>query len=239
MHIIATALITVFVAHSATGRLLGEPCTPLRLVLVGDSTVCEYPEERPDRGWGQCFAECFQPGSVNVINHAAGGRSTKSFIKEGRWQKALAEHPDYVFIQFGHNDSHASEKPESTAAAGDFRDYLRQYIDDTRASGAEPILVTPMVRRTFDPEGHLQDNLAPFADAMKAVAREKNCALIDLYTSSRIFVEKLGVARVQSLANKPNDYTHFNEAGARAMAELIIKDLPAAEPKLGALIKKP
>jgi lysophospholipase L1-like esterase len=183
--------------------------------------------------------EHFLPGSVTVINHAASGRSTKTFIKQGRWQKALAENPDYVFIQFGHNDSHAPENPESTSAAVDFREYLRQYIVDTRAVGATPILITPMVRRTFDPEGRLQDNLAPYADAMKAVAREKNCALIDLHTSSRSLVEELGPSRARTFANKPNDFTHFNETGARAMAALIVRDLLVAEPKLGKLLVKP
>lgn len=99
------------------------------------------------------------------MNHAASGRSTKTFINERRWQKALADKSDHVFIQFGHNDSRAPKNLESTATDGDFRDYLRQYIDDSRAAGATPILVTPMVRRTFDSEGKLNGNLAPYADS--------------------------------------------------------------------------
>jgi lysophospholipase L1-like esterase len=234
---IAVSLVAILLAFSPSSCVLAGQ--PLKLLLVGDSTVCNYPAQRPDRGWGQYLEEHFQPGSVTVINHAASGRSTKTFIKQGRWQKALAEKPDYVFIQFGHNDSHAPENPESTSAAGDFRDYLRQYIDDARAAGATPILITPMVRRKFDPEGRLQDNLAPYADAIKAVAREKNCALIDLHTSSRSLVEELGPSRARTFANKPNDFTHFNETGARAMAALIVRDLPTAEPKLGKLLVKP
>src|SRR5689334_17809940 len=79
---------------------------PLRLVIVGDSTVCDYPKSRPDRGWGMFVGERFKDGAVQVINLAASGRSTKTFIQEGRWKKALDETPDYVLIQFGHNDSH-------------------------------------------------------------------------------------------------------------------------------------
>ena len=116
----------------------------------------QYPAAEPDRGWGQFIEEQFR--GVKVINLAAAGRSTKTFIKEGRWKKALEEKPDYVLIQFGHNDSHGPEKPESTDAATDYKEYLRRYIDESRAIGATPILVTPMVRRTFDADGKLQDD---------------------------------------------------------------------------------
>jgi lysophospholipase L1-like esterase len=228
----ALATSVAFTARAA------EPA-PLRIVLIGDSTVCDYPATRPDRGWGQFIAEKFEPGSVTVINLAAAGRSTKTFITEGRWTKALAEKPGYVFIQFGHNDSHSPEKPESTDAVTTYRDYLRRYIDEARAIHATPILVTPMVRRTFGPDGKLADNLAPYADAMKSVAAEKKTALIDLHTASLALVEKLGPARAQEFANKPTDFTHFNEKGARAMAGLIITDLPSADPKLARLLISP
>ena len=211
---------------------------PVRIVLVGDSTVSDYAADRPDRGWGQYVAERFRSGSVEVFNHAKPGRSTKTFIKEGRWTRALADRPDYVFVQFGHNDSHAPEKPESTDAATDYRDYLRRYIDDSRAAGATPILVTPMVRRTFRPDGTLDDILAPYADAMKAVAVEKHVALIDLHSSSRALVEPMGPDAAQAFANKKTDRTHFNERGARAMAALVFKALPAAEPRLVSLLSE-
>jgi lysophospholipase L1-like esterase len=210
---------------------------PLRLVIIGDSTVCEYPEARPDRGWGQFIQERFE--NTKVINLAAGGRSTKTFIEEGRWKKALGERPDYVLIQFGHNDSHGPDKPESTDAATAYKDYLRRYIDDSKAIGAIPILVTPMVRRTFDTAGKLIDGLAPYADAMKDVASEKKVAVIDLHASSKALVEKLGPDASAGMANKKGDATHFNEKGARAMADLILKDLPTAEPKLNEYQKRP
>ena len=87
--------------------------TPLRLVIVGDSTVCNYTSTVPTRGWGMYIQERFKKGTVTVINLAASGRSTKTFIQEGRWQKALAEKPNYVLIQFGHNDSHDPSKEGS------------------------------------------------------------------------------------------------------------------------------
>ncbi|MEO5916229.1 MAG: rhamnogalacturonan acetylesterase [Luteolibacter sp.] len=212
---------------------------PSRIVIIGDSTVCEYPAERPDRGWGHFIEESFKDGTVKVINLAAAGRSTKTFIKEGRWQKALDEKPNYVLIQFGHNDSHAPEKPEATDAATDYKDYLRRYIDESRAIGAIPILVTPMVRRTFNPDGTLKDELQPYADAMNEVGAEKKVPVIDLHASSRKLVEPLGPDTSAEMANKKGDSTHFNEKGARAMADLVMKELPAAAPKLKEHLKAP
>jgi lysophospholipase L1-like esterase len=209
-----------------------------RIVIIGDSTVCEYPETRPERGWGMYIEERFKPGTVKVTNLAASGRSTKTFIKEGRWKKALEEKPDYVLIQFGHNDSHSSDKPEATDAATDYKDYLRRYIDESRGIGAVPVLVTPMVRRTFGADGKLKDGLQRYADAMKEVGTEKKVPVIDLHASSKKLVEELGSEKSGDMANKEGDSTHFNEKGARAMAELVMKELRVAEPKLKKELKR-
>ncbi len=211
----------------------------LAIVIIGDSTVCNYPGEHACRGWGQFIAEQFKD-TVRVANHAASGRSTKTFIAEGRWTRALAEKPDFVLIQFGHNDSHAKGRPEATDAAGDYRDFLRRYVDESRAANATPIFVTPMYRRTFDADGKLTDILQPYADAMKAVAAEKKVPLIDLHTSSGALFRGLGKDRCPELANAATDFTHFNEKGARAMAELVMKELPATDARLAAeLIVRP
>jgi lysophospholipase L1-like esterase len=217
---------------------------PPRIVLVGDSTVSDYPATRPDRGWGQFVEERFKAGAVKVINLAAPGRSTKTFIEEGRWQRALAEKPHYVIIQFGHNDSHAPQNPESTAPATDYKNYLRRYIDESRAMGATPILVTPVVRRTFDARGRIIEAQPPpnrplviYADAMKEVGRERNVATIDLYAASKALCESLGPAASAGMANSHGDATHFNETGARAIAELVVRELPRAERKLEAYLK--
>ena len=208
----------------------------LTIVIIGDSTVCNYPAEHLCRGWGQFIAEHFKD-TVRVANHAASGRSTKSFITEGRWKRALDEKPDFVLIQFGHNDSHAKERPEATDAATSYRDFLRRYVDESRAAHATPIFITPMHRRTFDTDGKLADILQPYADAMKAVAAEKKVPLIDLHAASGALFQQLGKERCPELANSPTDFTHFNEKGARAMAELVMKELPGTDARLAAELR--
>ena len=226
----------IFASLAAVGgsAYTAEPATApttLRLVVIGDSTVCDYPPESDCRGWGQYLQEQFTE-SVKVINLARSGRSTKTFLREGLWKKSLGEKPDFVLIQFGHNDSHAAERPESTDAGTTYKEYLRQYIADCRAAGATPILVTPMYRRTFAPDGTLQDILRPYAEAMKVVAAEKKIAVIDLHTLSGELFQKLGPAGSAAFANKEGDRTHFNEKGARAMAALVIGALPKADARL-------
>ena len=222
-----------FLRPKALGAVMEEKSGPTLVVIVGDSTVANYAAEKPARGWGMYVQEHFKAGVV-VSNLAANGRSTKTFIEEGRWKTALALKPDYVLIQFGHNDSHAKEKHEATDAATDFSGFLRNYVDEARDAGAMPVLVTPMLRRNYTADGKLDDILQPYADAMKAVAAEKNAPLIDLHSASRAHYEKLGPVAVAKFASEEKDKTHFNEAGARAMAELVLRELPRVAPKLAA-----
>jgi len=203
----------------------------LRLAIIGDSTVCDYPLDHACRGWGQYIHEYFKD-TVKVVNLAKSGRSTKTFIKEGLWGKTLEARPDILLIQFGHNDSHAPDRPESTDAATNFQDYLRLYIDEARAEGGIPILVTPVQRRTYDSNGKLNNSLLPYANAMKAVASEKNVDVVDLNASSGRLYEQLGTTANEAVASAPNDRTHFNEEGARLMAHLVMQELSQVEPRL-------
>jgi lysophospholipase L1-like esterase len=207
-----------------------------RIAVIGDSTVCNYPADSVIRGWGQFLQPVFKE-NVEVINLAKSGRSTKTFIKEGLWEKTLQQKPQFILIQFGHNDSHAKEKPESTDAATDFPENLRRYVNETRQAGAVPIFVTPMHRRTFDKEGKLTMELLPYADAMKRVAKELNVSLVDLHTSSGELFQKLGDAASADLSCKESDRTHFSPKGAQAMADLVAKGLRESEPKLKAFWK--
>ena len=167
-----------------------------------------------------------------MINLARSGRSTKTFINEGLWAKTLQTRPHIVLIQFGHNDSHAADRPESTDAATDFRGYLRQYIDQARAAGGTPVLVTPVQRRTYSSNGKLNNSLLPYADAMKAVAAGRKVDVIDLNASSGRLYEQLGTAANEVVANAPTDRTHFNEQGARMMAHLVMQELTQVKPSL-------
>lgn len=239
---IAAAVLAV--ALSPIARSADAAQSPVRIVVVGDSTVAKYAPKDAKRGWGQFIEGYFREGTVKVIDLAAPGRSTKSFIQEGHWKKALADKPNYVLIQFGHNDSHAPSKPEATDPSTDYKAFLRRYIDESRSIGAIPILVTPMVRRTFNAQGQIVEGeppphrpLAAYAEAMKAVGAEKGVPVIDLYTSSKKLAEKLGPVASLELASQKSDPTHFNEKGARAMADLVIQGLPAAAPELAALLK--
>lgn len=145
--VISTLAVWAAVAGLVTTEVRGPAGEPgaIRVVILGDSTVCDHKPEAPARGWGQYIAEGFRT-PVSVRNLAASGRSTKTFLEEGRLQKAFDEKADYALIQFGHNDSHAPGRPESTGAATDFRAYLRQYVAAFRRTGTSPVLVTPMQR---------------------------------------------------------------------------------------------
>jgi lysophospholipase L1-like esterase len=202
----------------------------VKIAVIGDSTVCEYPEDNPNRGWGHYIGDYFND-RVEIINMAKSGRSTKTFIQEGLWEKTLAEKPDYVLIQFGHNDSHSPEKPEATDAATDYREYLKQYVNEAKEIGATPIFITPMHRRTFNADGTLKDNLQPYAGAMKDVAAEMDINYVDLHSSSGILFIQLGDEGSMTLASSPEDRTHFNEEGAKKMAELVMKILGYILPK--------
>lgn len=210
----------------------------IRIVMVGDSTMANLSPrgDRPDlTGWGQVFGEFFTD-RVEILNHAMSGRSSLSFIKEGRWEKALAAKPDWVFIQFGHND----QKPDlerATSADGTFRDNLRKYVDDARQAGARPVLVTPVARRTFS-QGKAVSTLGPYADATKAVAKEKGVPLIDLHAFSLVLFEKLGDEGSSDLSASKTDRSHWSRKGAMTVAALVAEAIRDAVPELKGNLRK-
>ena len=229
-----SAIIAVFVAAAAIASDSPPTTKPIRIVLVGDSTVASYakpPADKPDlTGWGQVFGDFFNE-RVTVLNHAKSGRSTRSFIKEGLWKKALADNGDYIFIQFGHNDSHLKDGKPAVDAATDFQSYLRQYIDEARAAGAKPILVTPVARRTFK-DGKIVTGLQQYADAMLKVGKEKSVPVIDLHAAAMRLFDRLGDAGSADMTASASDRTHFSRKGARVMARLVVEALPQAVPDL-------
>lgn len=239
-----TRFVTLFVLPlilaTAVSALAADAVLPkrIRIVVIGDSTAATYthpPADRPDlTGWGQVFGEFFTD-RVTVVNHARSGRSSKSFIREGLWKKALAERGDYIFIQFGHNDC-PGKGDRATNPRGDFRDYLRQYIDQARAAGARVVLVTPMTRRVFR-NGKIHTILRPYAEAMLAVGRERKAPVVDLHAASVKLFDRLGDRRSADLSASKRDRTHFSRKGALAIAQLIVDELPRVEPSLKPYLK--
>lgn len=219
------------IMHSKTSHHSGT----IKVVVIGDSTVATNPLESPQRGWGQCLQQHFDP-SVIVENHARNGRSSKSFIDEGLWAKSLEQKPDYVFIQFGHNDQPGKGPERETDPNTTYKEFLRRYIDESEAVGAKVVLLTSMERRKFDKNGHIIQSLKPWADAAKQVAEEKGVFLIDLHDYSVGIFEKLGDNSSQYLNRDENDRTHWSQAGAQLWAEYIVAQLPKAGPQYKPLI---
>jgi pectinesterase len=214
-----------------------QPSSPaaVRVVLVGDSTVTD------DSGWGLGFKEA-ATGRLVVINAAANGRSSKSYRAEGLWERAMAEHGDYYLIQFGHNDQPGKGADRETDAATTFRDNLKRYVREARAAGGTPVLVTSLVRRTFDKQtGRIASTEQhPYVAATRAVAEAEHVPLVDLFSRSQELSELLGPGGLEPFsARQPNgdvDTTHLNAAGSRVFARLVVRELRDAVPELGRLL---
>jgi lysophospholipase L1-like esterase/dienelactone hydrolase len=210
---------------------------PIKIAMIGDSTMSSYANPPPDKptltGWGQVFGLYFHD-SVQVLNHAASGRSSKSFLREGRWEPVLALKPSYVFIQFGHNDQ-PGKGDRTTDPDTDYQDNLKKYIDDARAIGCTPILVTPVARRTFQ-TGHAHTTLTPYADATKKVGQDKQVAVIDLHALSFELFDKLGDEASSTLTASASDRTHFSRHGAKEIARLVANSVSSNVPALAAYL---
>ena len=209
------------------------------LFLIGDSTMADKPDpdRNPERGWGQMLPR-FLDGEVAVRNHAVNGRSSKSFIDEGKWDAVLAQlgPGDYVLIQFGHNDA-VKEKVDRYTPPADYRANLVRFVSETRAKGATPVLLTPVVRRRFDESDALVDTHGEYPDIVRAVAAEDGVPLFDMHRESARVLRELGRDRSRRLflhlaaGEHPNypggvtDDTHFSPYGARVMAELFLDGL--------------
>lgn len=226
----------------------------IKVYLVGDSTMCFYDKTRfPQEGWGMPFANYFD-SSVQVDNRARGGRSSRSFIEEKLW-KPIADslqEGDYVLIQFGHNDpSNSADHPNRKVTPEEFGKYLTQYITETRAKKANPILITPMTQRKFDKDGKVMETHAPYSQVMMDVAAANNVPLIDLDGKSRELVQKFGPEFSKYLyldldpGQSPNyprgyhDITHFCEFGARKMAEIVLAGIIDQKLELADHVVKP
>ena len=167
---------------------------PHRIFIAADSTAASYgPERAPQAGWGQTLQSWLDEGQWQVRNHAVGGRSTRSFINEGRLDAIEKELQagDVLLIQFGHNDAKREDPTRYTDPDSDYPQFLSRYIAAARAKDATPILITPVARLLYD-FGALLDTHGRYTLAMKQVAKEQSVQLIDLNASSMAWIRALG-----------------------------------------------
>jgi lysophospholipase L1-like esterase len=209
---------------------------PVRIILVGDSTVA------PVNGWGPGFCQDVT-AQVTCVNMAKNGRSTNSYRAEGLWKEvmvALQHNAEFsgtwVFIQFGHNDQPGKPRPADPVI--EFPANLRQYVREVRAAGAHPVLITSLTRRTFK-DGKLEDSLGPWAEATRKVAAEEKVPVLDLNSDSAAAVQKMGSVEADKLAMpEPSfDYTHLGEKGSVFFGRMVADELSKAVPELRPYIK--
>ncbi len=219
------------------------------VLIAGDSIVQTYVGEqaKTQQGWGQRIGDLFND-DVTFKNYAVSGKSTKTFMENWKALSREIQKGTFVLIQFGHNDSHKSSRPEATDAWKDYQDNLIYYINDVKRKGGIPILVTPPYRRNFDANGKLlpyissetvgPSNLEPYAKAMREVAKEENVFLVDLFERSGNLLQSLGNEGALPLFCKPSDRAHFSPYGAKLMANFIVEELVKGDCSLANYTRK-
>ncbi|HVT79437.1 MAG TPA: GDSL-type esterase/lipase family protein [Phycisphaerae bacterium] len=231
-------------AQGSLDKEADSPRTPrtgkILLVLAGDSTVTY------NAGYAAGLRSHFDQ-QLQVINLSRGGRTTATFRSDGRWQQMLDLHPDFVLIQFGHNDS-------AYITLGEYQTNLTRFVDEARAAGITPILATPIARRYFQADRKIHSDLIAHADAVKKIAADKKVLLVDFHQRAIELYEKLGPeATAQWGLQKPNpdlakatnpatmpamvyDKTHFSEEASRTMGRVVADELKRAVPPLAEYI---
>lgn len=219
--------------------------------LIGDSTMSvKDVKAYPENGWGMPFVY-FWDSTIVVDNRAKNGRSTRSFIEEGLWKPVMEQmqEGDYVFVQFGHNDEVPTKRTYTKEY--EFKNLLKKYIADTRSKKANPVLLTPVARRKFDSTGRIQETHAVYAQIVRDVAKEENVPMIDLAEKGKALYQQMGPDASKYLFNyltpgeHPNypegkqDDTHFNELGARKIAEIVLADIKNLKLELADRMIKP
>ena len=214
---------------------------PLDIYLIGDSTMANKPDSpdvNPERGWGQLL-HLFFKDQVTIHNHAVNGRSSKSFIGEGRWQTVLdsLKPGDYVFIQFGHNDQKDKDPKRYTNPWTGYRKNLEKFVDESRAKGAVPIILSSIIRRKFNDHGTLVDTHGPYPFVASVVAKDKATPFIDMQWLTEDFIQNLGEDKSTEiyLWVEPGEYerfpdgkidnTHLSLKGATTFAGLVAEDI--------------
>ncbi|WP_317616735.1 fibronectin type III domain-containing protein [Arthrobacter sp. NamB2] len=219
--------------------------------VTGDSTVQTYRSDvAPQAGWGQMI-DRYLDDDVAVDNRAIGGRSSKNFISQGRLDEVLRgiKPGDYLFVQFGHNDN-SYGVDDRFAAPADYYEYLRTYVDGARQRGATPVLVTPVSRRAFGPDGKAVVSFPAYVEAVQKLAAETGTPIVDLAASSRAYLDEIGAEAAKSVylhvpagvyPSRPTgtvDDTHFQEYGAIQMARLVADGVAGLDIPLAAAVEE-
>ncbi|MCW0484376.1 rhamnogalacturonan acetylesterase [Gaoshiqia sediminis] len=231
--VLAVLVIALITAFRETGE------KNVRIFMIGDSTMAnKAPEKAPETGWGMVFGDFFNE-QVTIENHAVNGRSSKSFIGEGRWQKVYnqLQPGDYVFIQFGHNDQKDQSPDRFTNPFTTYRANLERFVRESREKGAIPILLTSVVRRNFNEKGSLIDTHGNYPLVVRMVASDLDVPFIDLQLLTEQKMTDMGPEESKKLylwleagenANYPNgvqDNTHFCHTGATEVASMVVGEL--------------
>jgi lysophospholipase L1-like esterase len=241
--LLLSSLILSCIGHTAA-QDARPPVAPIRaskIILVGDSTTAVL------GGWGPSFCADHVTSFLACVNLARGGRSSYNYRAEGSWDIALREmrtdgyDATWVLVQFGHNDQ-PGKPGRSTDLATEFPANLRRYVEEIRAAGAQPVLLTPLVRRQFQ-HGRLIDDLAPWADAIRKVAADMQVPLVDLHARSRDAVQGAGPVLAMRFAQRPPEPAQVSAAqngttidiaqamqAAAAPGKPALQDNAAAEP---------
>lgn len=211
-----------------------------KIFWAGDSTVqTNNITTYPQTGIGQVMS-LYVRDDITICNHAKNGRSTKSFIEEGRLvpiDETIGE-GDYLFIQFGHNDEKNLDPSRYTEPFTTYMENLKIFINTARKHGATPVLITPLERRCFVDNKHLGIGAhSDYVAAMKQTAEQEKVALVDLYSYSRTELKKAGAegSKKWFMHLQPGEYsshpegkednTHLKYEGAVTFAGLVAKGL--------------
>jgi lysophospholipase L1-like esterase len=201
----------------------------VRIDLIGDST------QTNNAGYGRGFCANVT-AQVDCVNMAKGGASTKTFREQGLWERSLQTKPDYMLIQFGHNDQQTKNDLPRQTTMSEYDANLRKYVEEARAAGIRPVLVTPLTRRYFEADGKIHSDLTAHAETMKRVASEMKVPLIDLHHDSISYLDGVGEKAGNTLAITKKDddgktifdKTHLDWKGSYVFGRIVAVDMGKA-----------
>lgn len=222
----------------ATYVRAADPSTDLpRVFLIGGSTMATFPEARPVVGWGQMLPRYFKQ-SEQVVNRAMSGRSTKSFIDQGFWEKTIADlrAGDFLIMCWGTNDS-ANDPARRTEPRKDFQANIERFIREIRAKRATPIIATAVARRVWNQQGEFVEAPSEYVTVTREIAAREKIPLMEMRGKTVALEKSLGVEGSRALhlyleagkssyyPNGSKDDTHYNRHGADRVAELAVEEI--------------